>query len=61
MCMALDDEGRSYRQYETFAADAIDFGALFTDRHEHASLQRLADYDDLFGDELSVPIIYDPY
>ena len=60
MRMALDDEGRSSRRYETFAADAIDFGALFTDRHEQAALRQFADYGDLFGDELSVPIIYDP-
>jgi hypothetical protein len=57
--MALDDEGRSYR-YETFAADAIDFGALFTDRHEHDARQGFGEYDDIFGDELSVPIIYEP-
>ena len=38
----------------------LDFARLLTDWREYAAMQNLGAFDDVFGDELSVPILYEP-
>ena len=37
-----------------------DVSGLIADWPEYATMRRVEDYENLFGDELSVPIIYEP-
>lgn len=37
-----------------------DVSGLIADWREYAAIRRVEDYENLFGDELSVPIIYEP-
>jgi hypothetical protein len=47
---------------QDFSRDVIqaDVTGLISDWREYAAMRRVEDYENLFGDELSVPIIYEP-
>ncbi len=47
-------------EFDVAPSDGADFAKLITDWHEYAAMRRFSDRDAFFGDELSVPILYDP-
>ena len=46
--------------FKTAERDVIDHAGPLVNWREYAAIPRLGDYDSLVGDELSVPIIYEP-
>lgn len=41
--------------------DVADYAVPLKNWREYAAIPRFGDYDDLVGDEPSVPIIYEPF